>query len=263
MDKLFVIKVGGNIIDDEEKLKSFLQSVASVQSQKILVHGGGKIATTIGNKLGIESKYINGRRITDDATIDLVTMVYGGLINKKIVAQLQAFNCNAIGLTGADANIIPAKKRGVKDVDFGWAGDIDNSKVKNENLKALLESNFTPILAPLTHDEQGHILNTNADTIASSVAVALSAYYDVRLIYCFEKKGVLENVEDENSVIHLINKEKYKHLLDEKKLFAGILPKIDNSFAAIDAGVREVLIGDATDLIQNTTGETIGTLITQ
>jgi acetylglutamate kinase len=262
MQKLFVIKVGGNIIDDREKLKSFLQSVASVKSHNIVVHGGGKIATEIGNKLGIESKYINGRRITDDDTIDLVTMVYGGLINKKIVAQLQSLNCNAIGLTGADGNIIPAKKRAVKDIDYGWAGDIDNSKVKSENLKALIESGFTPILAPLTHDEQGHILNTNADTIASSLAVALSKFYNVRLIYCFEKKGVLENVEDASSVINLINKEKYKQLLDEQKLFAGILPKIDNAFAAINAGVREVLIGNADDLIQNTTDKTVGTLIT-
>jgi acetylglutamate kinase len=263
MDKLFVIKVGGNIIDDEEKLRPFLQSLASVKAHKILVHGGGKIATTIGNKLGIESKYINGRRITDDAGIDLVTMVYGGLINKKIVAQLQSFNCNAIGLTGADANIIPAKKRVVRDIDYGWAGDIDNSEVKSQNLKTLIENGFVPVFASLTHDEQGHILNTNADTIASSLAVVLSTYYDVRLIYCFEKKGVLENVEDENSVIHLINREKYKQLLSEQKLFAGILPKIDNAFAAIDAGLHEVLIGDATDLIQNTTDETIGTLITR
>jgi acetylglutamate kinase len=262
MQKLFVIKVGGNIIDDKQKLASFLQSVASVKSHKILVHGGGKIATEIGNKLGIASKYINGRRITDDATIDLVTMVYGGLINKKIVAQLQSLKCNAIGLTGVDANIIPAKKRTVKDIDFGWAGDIDNSKVKSENLKALIESGFVPVFASLTHDEQGQILNTNADTIASSLAVALSKFYDVRLIYCFEKKGVLENVEDENSVITNINKEKYKQLLNEQKLFAGILPKIDNAFAAINAGVREVLIGNADDLIQNITGKTVGTLIT-
>jgi acetylglutamate kinase len=148
-------------------------------------------------------------------------------------------------------------------VDFGWVGDIDNSKVKSENLKALIESGFTPVFASLTHDENGHILNTNADTIASSLAVALSAFYDVRLIYCFEKKGVLENVQDENSVINLINREKYKQLLHEQKLFAGILPKIDNAFAAIDAGVKEVLIGDANDLVQNTTGKTIGTLITQ
>lgn len=263
MDKLFVIKVGGNIIDDDKKLKSFLQSFSSIKSFKILVHGGGKIATEIGNKLNIESKYINGRRITDDETIDLVTMVYGGLINKKIVAQLQSLNCNAIGLTGADANIIPAKKRAVKDIDFGWVGDIDSSKFNVESLMLLLQNNITPVFAPLTHDEQGHILNTNADTIASSLAIALSTYYDVRLIYCFEKKGVLENVEDENSVITNINKKKYKQLLDEKKLFAGILPKIDNAFAAIDAGVQEILIGDANDLIQNTTDKTAGTLIKQ
>ncbi|MBV9962395.1 MAG: acetylglutamate kinase, partial [Parafilimonas sp.] len=250
MERLFVIKVGGNIIDDEEKLKSFLQSVASVKSHRIVVHGGGKIATTIGNKLNIESKYINGRRITDNATIDLVTMVYGGLINKKIVAKLQSFNCNAIGLTGADANIIPAKKRIVKDIDFGWVGDIDISTFNVESLKLLLRNNITPVFAPLTHDEQGNILNTNADTIASSIAIALATYYDVRLIYCFEKKGVLENVEDGNSVITNINKEKYKQLQAEQKLFAGILPKIDNAFAAIDAGVHEVLIGDANDLIQ-------------
>jgi acetylglutamate kinase len=276
MDRLFVIKVGGNIIDDKEKLKSFLQSFSSIQAHKILVHGGGKIATEIGNKLGIESKYINGRRITDDDTIDLVTMVYGGLINKKIVAQLQALNCNAIGLTGADANIIPAKKRAPKAlsfgvpnafgmgevVDYGWAGDIESSQLKAQSLKQILDAEFTPVFAPLTHDEQGNILNTNADTIASSLAVALSKFYDVRLIYCFEKKGVLENVEDEDSVITNINKEKYKQLLDEQKLFAGILPKIDNAFAAIDAGVHEVLIGDANDLIQNTTGKTAGTLIT-
>ncbi|HEY2727058.1 MAG TPA: acetylglutamate kinase, partial [Parafilimonas sp.] len=200
MDKLFVIKVGGNIIDDDEKLKSFLQSFASIQAHKILVHGGGKIATEIGNKLGIESKYINGRRITDDATIDLVTMVYGGLINKKIVAQLQSLSCNAIGLTGADGNIIPAIKRKIKDIDFGWTGDIENEKIKSKNLQLIINAGFIPVFAPLTHDEQGHILNTNADTIASSLAVALSAYHDVRLIYCFERKGVLENIEDENSV---------------------------------------------------------------
>lgn len=268
MNKLFVIKVGGNIIDDEGKLRSFLKDFASISSPlqgmgAILVHGGGKIATTIGNKLGIESKYINGRRITDDATIDLVTMVYGGLINKKIVAQLQSLGCNAIGLTGADGNFIPATKRVVKEIDYGWAGDLESSKLNAQSLTLLLNNEFVPVFASLTHDEQGHILNTNADTIASTLAVALSTYYDVRLIYCFEKKGVLENIDDENSVITNINKEKYKQLLDEQKLFAGILPKIDNAFAAIDAGVHEVLIGDAADLIQNTTNKTIGTLITQ
>ncbi|MGI8634905.1 MAG: acetylglutamate kinase, partial [Segetibacter sp.] len=197
------------------------------------------------------------------STIDLVTMVYGGLVNKKIVAQLQSLNCNAIGLTGADGNIIPATRRPVKEVDFGWVGDVESSKLKVDSVRLLLEGELVPVFAPLTHDGQGHILNTNADTVASSLAVALSSFYDVRLIYCFEKKGVLENVEDENSVINLINKQAYRQLLSEQKLFAGILPKIDNAFAAIDAGVKEVLIGDAKDLIANTTSKTTGTLFIQ
>lgn len=259
-ERLFVIKIGGNVIDTEESLSSFLKDFAAVEGKKILIHGGGKIATKIGEQLGIQSNYTNGRRITDDATIDLVTMVYGGLVNKKIVAQLQALQCNAIGLTGADGNIIPATRRPVKDVDFGWVGDVESGKLKVENLKLFLHNGLVPVFAPLTHDEKGHILNTNADTVASSLAVALSAYYDVRLIYCFEKKGVLENVEDEHSVIHLINKQTYQQLLSEQKLFAGILPKIDNAFAAIDAGVKEVLIGDAKDLVMNTTEKTSGTL---
>ena len=261
MEKIFVIKIGGNVIDDKNNLSSFLKDVAAVKGKKILIHGGGKIATQIGDKLGVESKYVNGRRITDDDTIDIVTMVYGGLVNKKIVAQLQAEGCNAIGLTGADANLIPASKRPVKEVDFGWVGDIDVTKFQVDNLKLLLDANLTPVFAPLTHDGAGHILNTNADTIASTVAVALSKYFDVRLIYCFEKKGVLENVDDENSVITLIDKPKYATLMEENKLFAGILPKIDNAFAAIEAGVKEVLIGDAKDLVQNTTDKTLGTLI--
>jgi acetylglutamate kinase len=268
--KLFIVKVGGNIIDDVKKLDQFLNNFASVLSplegtganNAILIHGGGKIATKIGEQLNIQPNYINGRRITDDATIDLVTMVYGGLVNKKIVAQLQSKGVNAIGLTGADANIIPATKRAVKEVDFGWVGDVESGQIEIGNLKVLLDAKLTPVFAPLTHDGLGHILNTNADTIASSLAVALSKDYDVRLIYCFEKKGVLENVEDENSVITFINKEKYRQLLNDNKLFEGILPKLENAFAAIDAGVHEVLIGDANDLIQNTTAATTGTLIT-
>lgn len=261
MEKLFVIKIGGNVIDNEENLSSFLGAFASIQTNKILIHGGGKIATKIGDKLGIKSNYIGGRRITDDDTIDLVTMVYGGLVNKKIVAQLQANGCNAIGLTGADANIIPATKRPVRDIDFGWVGDINAGELRIDHLRPIIEGAITPVFAPLTHDGQGHILNTNADTIASSLAVALSKHYDVRLIYCFEKKGVLENVEDDGSVIRNINKEKYQQLLQDKKLFEGIIPKVDNAFAAIDAGVKEVLIGDAKDLLINTTDDTAGTLI--
>ncbi|MEO6733678.1 MAG: acetylglutamate kinase [Ferruginibacter sp.] len=280
---LYVIKIGGNVIDDDATLQSFLKDFASVNGKKILVHGGGKIATKIGEQLGIQPNYVNGRRITDAATIDLVTMVYGGLVNKKVVAKLQSLQCNAIGLTGADANIIPATKRPVTKpsienianntnppnnsplvdggIDYGYVGDVDSDSLGLQNLEMLLSNNFTPVFAPLTHDGNGQMLNTNADTIASTLAVGLSEIYDVRLIYCFEKKGVLENVEDENSVIRLITKEKYEQLKQDKKLFDGILPKIDNAFAAIDNGVKEVLIGDAKDLLQNVTANTIGTLI--
>jgi acetylglutamate kinase len=261
MDKLFVIKIGGNVIDNDAALASFLSSFATAGARKILIHGGGKIATKIGDRLGIESKYINGRRITDEATIDLVTMVYGGLVNKKIVAQLQSLHCNAIGLTGADANIIPAVKRPVKDIDYGFVGDVKTDDINTTVLAALLQQNITPVIAPLTHDGKGHVLNTNADTIASSLAVALSALYDVRLIYCFEKKGILTDVNDDDAVINLITKEKYSQLLEDKKLFDGIIPKIDNAFAAIDNGVKEVLIGHADDLLQNLTATTKGTLI--
>ncbi len=263
MKRLFIIKIGGNVVDDEKALQSFLKDFSAIEGKKILIHGGGKIATKIGEQLGIQSKYINGRRITDDATIDLVTMVYGGLVNKRIVAQLQSVNCNAIGLTGADGNIIPALKRPVKDVDFGWVGDVESGKLKVESLKLLLQGALVPVFAPLTHDGKGHILNTNADTIASSLAVALSVFYDVRLIYCFEKKGILEDVNDNKSVIRLINKQTYQQLLSQQKLFAGILPKIDNAFAAIDAGVKEVLVGDANDLLKNTSEKTTGTRFIQ
>lgn len=258
--QLYVIKIGGNVIDDEKSLSSFLGDLATIQGKKILVHGGGKIATKIGEQLGIAPNYVNGRRITDAATIDLVTMVYGGLVNKKMVAGLQSKGCNAIGLTGADANIIPAVKRPVKEIDYGFVGDIVEAGLAPA-LELFLENNLTPVFAPLTHDGKGQVLNTNADTIASSLAAALSKKYTVRLIYCFEKKGVLENVEDENSVIALITKDIYKYLFDQKKLFDGILPKIDNAFAAIDNGVQEVIIGDAKDLLLNTGDRIAGTMI--
>lgn len=260
MKKLFVVKIGGNIIDDEGALQSLLENFSAIRDKKILVHGGGKIASSMGKQLGIEPNYINGRRITDEATIDMVTMVYGGLINKKIVAALQSYKCNAIGLTGADANIIPATKRPVKEVDYGFVGDINSEQLSIANLKLFLENGLVPVIAPLTHDGKGQILNTNADTIASALAVALSGSYDVRLIYCFEKKGVLENIKDESSVINFMDKEKYDQLLADKKLVDGILPKIDNAFSAIGSGVNEVLIGDATDLLVNTTENIKGTL---
>jgi acetylglutamate kinase len=261
MEQLYIIKIGGNVIDDEANLSSFLEAVAAVNGRKILIHGGGKIATKIGEQLGLAPDYINGRRITDAATLDLVTMVYAGLVNKKMVARLQAKGCNAIGLTGADANIIPAAKRPVKEIDYGFVGDVKQDEINSGHLSLLLDNGLVPVFAPLTHDGRGQILNTNADTIAASLAVALSKKYQVRLIYCFEKKGVLENVEDDNSVITLITKDIYQDLKAQHKLFDGIIPKIDNAFSAIDNGVKEVLIGDAKDLVRNISGEPVGTLI--
>lgn len=260
MEKLFVIKIGGNVVDDTEALDSFLQKFALIGATKILVHGGGKIASSIGKQMGIEPNYVNGRRITDKQTIDLVTMVYGGLINKKLVAALQSLQCNAIGLTGADANMLPAVKRPVREIDFGFVGDI-SSAMSTKSLQLLLENGLVPVVAPLTHDGKGQMLNTNADTIAASLAIALSRLYEVRLIYCFEKKGILEHVEDEDSVINLINNERYDQLAGAGVLTDGILPKIENAFNAIHSGVKEVLIGHANDLLQNITEQTKGTLI--
>ena len=257
-EKLFIIKIGGNVIDDHDLLDSFLKDFAKIESKKILVHGGGKIATAIGNKLDIKSKYIDGRRITDDETIDLVTMVYGGLVNKKIVAKLQSIQCNAIGITGADANLLPAIKRPIKEIDFGWVGDMNAEKINTENWKLLLENGLTPVAAPLTHDNNGHMLNTNADTIASVLSVSLSKHYEVSLVFCFEKNGVLLDVTDENSVISTLNTEEYASLKKADKLFAGILPKIDNAFDAVTKGVKEVVIGNSSQLhaLINGTGGT-------
>jgi acetylglutamate kinase len=262
MQKLFIIKIGGNILDDEQKLKPFLTDFASIQAPKILVHGGGKLATKIGTDLGIESNYIDGRRITDNATLDLVTMVYGGLINRKMVAQLQALHCNAMGVTGADGNLLKATRRPVKEVDYGFVGDIKPESVNTVLLHFLLKQNVTPVFSPLTHGE-GTLLNTNADTIASVLAIALSKHFNIRLIYCFEKKGVLENIDNEGSIIHLLNTSRYQELLNQNALKDGILPKLENAFRTIQHGVNEVLIGDATDLLKNMGEETEGTLIRQ
>ncbi|NOT73927.1 MAG: acetylglutamate kinase [Cyclobacteriaceae bacterium] len=260
MNKLYIIKIGGNVLDNEKSLSKFLSDFASIQAPKILIHGGGTIATKIGDQLGIKSNYINGRRITDAPTLDLVTMVYGGLINKQMVAQLQKLGCNAMGVTGADGNMIKAVKRPVKETDYGFVGDITPDSVNSTLLYFLLKQNVIPIFAPLTHAE-GVILNTNADTIASVLAVSLSKHFDVRLIFCFEKKGVLKNIKDENSVIRLLNTDTYKQLLAEGAFADGILPKLENSFSAIQSGVKEVLIGQAEDLLKNTKEETEGTLI--
>jgi acetylglutamate kinase len=261
MNKLFIIKIGGNVLDDPEALTQFLKDFAAIREPKILIHGGGKIATRLGEQLGIESNYINGRRITDSATLDLVTMVYGGLVNKQLVARLQQIGCNAIGVTGADGNLIKATKRPVKDVDYGFVGDINAESVNSAFLHVLLKQNTIPVVAPLTHAD-GTLLNTNADTIASVLAVALGKHFDVRLIFCFEKKGVLRDVNDSGSVIRHLPKNVYEELLAKKALADGILPKLENAYAAIHAGVKEVLIGHAGDLTRNTGIQTEGTLIT-
>ncbi len=256
-----VIKIGGNIIDNDSQLQSFLESFAAVAGKKILIHGGGKIATRIGDQLGIESKYVDGRRITDAATLDVVTMVYGGLVNKKIVASLQTMGCNAIGITGADANLVPANKRPVKEVDYGFVGDVKNEQLPVSTWKQLLEIGLTPVVAPLTHDGKGSILNTNADTMAQEIAKALGKVYEVSLIYSFEKPGVLLDVNDDNSVINKLNPTSYQELKSEQKIFAGMIPKLDNAFSALKAGVTKVIIGDAAKLDQLIAGSSGTTII--
>jgi acetylglutamate kinase len=261
MNKLFIVKIGGNVLDNAAAFDLFLGDFAAIKEPKILIHGGGKVATNLGNQLGIESNYINGRRITDAATLDLVTMVYGGLVNKQIVAKLQQLGCNALGVTGADGNMIKATKRPVKEIDYGFVGDIKPEGVNTALLYFLLKQNTIPVFAPLTHAD-GKMLNTNADTIASVLAVSLSKHFDVRLIFCFEKKGVLLDINRHDSVIHHLPKSMYDDLLPKKVFADGILPKLENAYAAIHAGVKEVLIGEAADLTKNTGRETEGTLIT-
>lgn len=252
METVFVIKIGGNIIDDEAKLQSFLKDFAAIKEKKILVHGGGKLATKMASQLGIEQQMVDGRRITDGETLKIVTMVYAGLINKNIVAQLQAAHCDAIGLSGVDGNVILSHKRVVKDLDYGFAGDVD--EVNADFLSTLLQNQITPVLSPITHDGKGQLLNTNADTIAQETAKSLSTIYDVNLVYSFEKAGVLLNADDEGSVIPIIDKKRYENLKAEGLVFAGMIPKLDNAFAALHEGVRKVIIGKAENLSQLTTG---------
>lgn len=246
VESLYIIKISGNIIDDEQRLDSFLQQFALLQGKKILIHGGGKLATKMADQLNIPQQMMDGRRITDADTLRIVTMVYAGYINKNIVAKLQKYGSNAIGLTGADGNCILAHKRQHASIDYGYVGDIDT--VNKTLLYQLLEQNTTIVLAPITHDGNGQLLNTNADTIAQEIAKALSSLYKTILIYSFEKKGVLLDINDESSVITLLSKESYQLLKSEEKIFAGMIPKLDNAFAAIDAGVGKVIIGQAEEL---------------
>ena len=246
--QLTVVKIGGNIIDDKGKLSLFLKEFAAVEGYKILVHGGGKIATEIGKQLGIEPNYIDGRRITDAQTLILVTMVYGGLINKNMVAELQAYGCNAIGLTGADGGILPAVKRPVKEIDYGFVGDVNSDNIKGELISKFLHSGLTPVFAPLTHDGRGNLLNTNADTIAQEIAQAMSHFMPVQLIYCFEKKGVLIDTTDDTSAINRITAKDFDELKEKGIISGGMIPKLENAFTAINKGVEKVIIGHADDL---------------
>lgn len=260
---LNLIKIGGNIIDDEAKLQRFLTDFSKLSGRKILVHGGGKIATEVAKGLGIEARMVEGRRITDADMLRVVTMVYGGLVNKNIVARLQALGSQALGLTGADANIIPARKRPVKTIDYGFVGDIAEEEIQAQRLQLFLDNGLTPVLAPLTHDGAGNLLNTNADTIASTVAVALSRLYEVNLCYCFEKKGVLADINDDNSVIHRIDPNQYQALKADGTIVQGMIPKLDNAFNAIQAGVKSVYICHADQLRDALEArEAAGTLLT-
>jgi acetylglutamate kinase len=257
---LYVIKIGGAIIDNELKLTSFLEDFAAIRGKKILVHGGGKIADTIAEKLGVPQQMIEGRRITNAETLKIITMVYGGYINKNIVAQLQSSGCNAIGLSGADANSLLAKKRKHPSIDYGFAGDVENSLFNIKAWQLFLENNLVPVVCPITHDGKGQLLNTNADTIAQEIAKGLSASYAVNLIYTFEKSGVLLNMNDDNSVIKKINAESYQGLKDKQQIFAGMIPKLDNAFTALSTGVKKVVIGNAeklNSLVAGTSGTSI------
>ncbi|HET9744417.1 MAG TPA: acetylglutamate kinase [Chitinophagaceae bacterium] len=266
MNKLYVIKIGGNVVDDESNLSSFLKAFAAIEDKKILVHGGGKLATKLARQMKVEQKLIDGRRITDAETLKIVTMVYAGYVNKNIVARLQSFECNAMGLCGVDGDTILAHKRKHPAIDFGYVGDVDAVNVPL--LRKLLDQHLSLVFAPITHDMSGQLLNTNADTIAQEIAKAMSSEYEVKLIYSFEKAGVLQDINDDTSVIQKLNWEEYQKLKapprsplgDGGKIFAGMIPKLDNAFAAVNSGVKEVIIGKAENLaalIAGTSGTTI------
>ena len=248
-EKLTIVKVGGAVVEDELQLSQLLRDFSAIEGRKVLVHGGGRKATKMAERLGIETQMVNGRRITDAAMLEVVTMVYGGLVNKNLVARLQANGVNALGLTGADADAIRSHKRPVKvvdgsPVDFGYVGDVD--RADGQMLSRLIEAGITPVMAPLTHDGEGHILNTNADTIASETAKALAPLYDVTLIFSFEKKGVLRNPDDDDSVIPTITHADFERYKADGTISGGMLPKIENALSAVDAGVDRVIITLAT-----------------
>ena len=253
-EQLTLIKVGGKIVEEEATLRRLLDDFAAIGGHKLLVHGGGRSATRLAEQLGIESRMVDGRRITDAETLRVVTMVYGGLVNKNIVAGLQARGVNALGLTGADMNVIRSAKRPVKEVDYGYVGDVE--RVDATLLADLIARGVVPVMAPLTHDGRGNLLNTNADTIAGETAKALAPLFDVTLMYCFEKKGVLRNADNEESVIPRIDRPAFEALTADGTIAGGMIPKIENALAAVDAGVKRVIITRA-DAIDGRSGTVI------
>ncbi|MFM9401203.1 acetylglutamate kinase [Myroides odoratimimus] len=257
MQSLTVIKIGGNIVDDESALNAFLDIYARIEGPKVLVHGGGKLATRMASQLGIETQMVNGRRITDEVMLPIAVMVYAGLINKQITAQLQARGCDAMGISGADAKLIQSHKRPTEPIDYGYVGDFEASDVNVVRLQQLLEIGISPVFSAITADKEGQLLNTNADTIASNIAVALATKYKVALVYCFERKGVLQDINDENSVITTIDQENFTQLKQQGVIADGMLPKIENALAAVNQGVDKVCIKKAEDLLDIKAGTTI------
>lgn len=256
--RLYIVKIGGHVLDDDQALETFLNDFARLEEPKILVHGGGRQASELSRRLGITPRLVNGRRITDAATLELVTMVYGGLINKNLVVRLQQKGCNALGLTGADGHLIRATKRPATGIDYGYAGDVHPDGVNTSLLYFLLKQNTVPVIAPLTFDNQT-LLNTNADTLASVLAVALRMHFHIKLIYCFEKKGVLRNPDDEASVIPVMDTTSYQQLLADGAFSNGMLPKLHTAFNALQQGVHEIVITHAAELLRNRGAETSGT----
>lgn len=255
MNQLTVVKIGGNVIDNPQLFEQFLKDFAALEAPKVLIHGGGKIATQVAQQLEIETVMVDGRRVTDAKMLEVVTMVYGGLVNKRLVAQLQALGCNALGLTGADAGVIRSEKRAVGAVDYGFVGDI--VAVNAAFIQQLLQAGITPVFAPLTFDRHGNMLNTNADTQAQAIATALATEYTVSLVYCFEKKGVLTNPNDDTSVIPELNADSYASYKAEGVINKGMIPKLDNAFKALYDGVKEVVICHADDLSKSQKGTLI------
>ena len=246
MTQLTIVKVGGKIVEEPEALALLLHDFSRIAGNKILVHGGGRSATKMAERLGVETQMIDGRRVTNEEMLKIVTMVYGGLVNKNIVAKLQALGLDSIGLVGADMNVILSQKRPVKEIDYGFVGDVQ--EVNAPALSDLLNMNLVPVLAPLTHDGKGNLLNTNADTIAGETAKALAFRFNVRLIYCFEKPGVLMNETDDNSVIPALDKELFLQYKEEGIIQGGMIPKLENAFEALAAGVKEIIITQASEI---------------